>query len=152
MTEPPTIPPALRQYPISYIRAFAYHPVAFPQPLAPITTYTVRNQQSPSRSLTQQQLPGLQMPPDFGPPSTTPTTTTTTTTTTTPPPPTTQPPFSPSQQFPQSYARGEFGQRQMPFSPLQNFGGFPYYYNNQYSYRYDETPPQSQFSGELEIK
>lgn len=42
-----TAPPPVRQFPISYIRAFAYHPVAFPQPLAPITTYHVsRNQQS----------------------------------------------------------------------------------------------------------
>lgn len=40
-------PPPVRQLPISYIRAFAYHPVAFPQPLAPITTYHVsRNSQS----------------------------------------------------------------------------------------------------------
>lgn len=46
MEDNPTIPP-LRQYPVSYIRAFAYQPVAFPQPLAPITTYHVsRNQQS----------------------------------------------------------------------------------------------------------
>lgn len=47
-TQPPP-----RQFPISYIRAFAYHPVAFPQPLAPITTYQVtRNPQSynPNRS------------------------------------------------------------------------------------------------------
>jgi hypothetical protein len=37
----------VRQLPISYIRAFAYHPVAFPQPLAPITTYHVsRNPQN----------------------------------------------------------------------------------------------------------
>lgn len=42
-----TATPPVRQFPISYIRAFAYHPVAFPQPLAPITTYHVsRNQQS----------------------------------------------------------------------------------------------------------
>lgn len=44
----------MRQFPISYIRAFAYHPVAFPQPLAPITTYQVsRNPQSynPSRNI-----------------------------------------------------------------------------------------------------
>lgn len=44
----------IRQLPISYIRAFAYHPVAFPQPLAPITTYQVsRNPQSygPSRNI-----------------------------------------------------------------------------------------------------
>lgn len=34
-------PAPVRQLPISYIRAFAYHPVAFPQPLAPITTYHV---------------------------------------------------------------------------------------------------------------
>lgn len=47
--EPTTLPPPppMRQLPISYIRAFAYHPVAFPQPLAPITTYQVsRNPQS----------------------------------------------------------------------------------------------------------
>lgn len=44
--EPTTASP-IRQFPISYIRAFAYHPVAFPQPLAPITTYQVsRNSQS----------------------------------------------------------------------------------------------------------
>lgn len=148
VTEPPTVPPALRQYPISYIRAFAYHPVAFPQPLAPITTYTVRNP-LPSRSLTHQQLPNLQNPQDFGTPSTTPSTTTTTTTTTTPPPTTTTTsPFSGSQPIPQSYSRGEFGQRQLPFNAYQNYGGFPYYYNNQYSYRYDETPT-SQFSGRV---
>lgn len=42
-----TAAPPMRQFPISYIRAFAYHPVAFPQPLAPITTYQVsRNSQS----------------------------------------------------------------------------------------------------------
>lgn len=52
--EPQTSSPPLRQFPISYIRAFAYHPVAFPQPLAPITTYQVsRNPQSynPSRNM-----------------------------------------------------------------------------------------------------
>lgn len=43
----PTVAPPLRHYPISYIRAFAYQPVAFPQPLAPITTYQVsRNPQT----------------------------------------------------------------------------------------------------------
>lgn len=52
--EPQTAAPPMRQFPISYIRAFAYHPVAFPQPLAPITTYQVsRNPQSynPSRNI-----------------------------------------------------------------------------------------------------
>lgn len=124
--------------------------MAFPQPLAPITTYTVRGQQQqlPSRSLTQQQLPHLG-PQDFGTPPTTPSTTTTTTTTTTTPPPTTQAPFTPSQQIPQSYARGEFGQRQLPFQPqYSNYGGYPYYYNQQYHYRYDDQQ-QNQFSSRL---
>lgn len=53
MDQPPTVAPPVRQYPISYIRAFAYQPIAFPQPLAPITTYQVsRNPQNynPNRS------------------------------------------------------------------------------------------------------
>lgn len=157
MTEPPTLPPPLHQYPISYIRAFAYHPVAFPQPMAPITTYTVRNPPQvhpsqvhslPSRSLTQQQLPNLQNPQEFGPPSTTPKVTTTSTTTTTPVPTTTPSIFSGSQAFPQSSARGDFGQRQLPFNAYQNYGGYPYYYNNQYQYRYDEAP-SNQFTGRV---
>lgn len=46
-SESATVQPPVRQLPISYIRAFAYHPVAFPQPLAPITTYQVsRNPQT----------------------------------------------------------------------------------------------------------
>lgn len=150
------MPPPLHQYPISYIRAFAYHPVAFPQPMAPITTYTVRNplpshsltqQQLPSRSLTQQQLPNLQNHQEFGPPTTTPKPTTTSTTTT-PAPTTTQSIFSGSQAFPQLSARGEFGQRQLPFNAYQNYGGYPYYYNNQYQYRYDDAP-SNQFSGRV---
>lgn len=141
------MPPPLHQYPISYIRAFAYHPLAFPQPMAPITTYTVRNP-LPSRSLTQQQLPNLQNPQEFGPPPTTPKSTTTSTTTTTPVPTTTQSFFSGSQAMPQFSARGEFGQRQLPVNAYQNYGGYPYYYNNQYQYRYDDAP-SNQFSGRV---
>lgn len=98
--------------------------------------------------MTQQQLPSLG-PQDFGTPPTTPSTTTTTTTTTTTPPPTTQAPFLASPQIPLSYARGEFGQRQLPFqSQYSNYGGYPYYYNQQYHYRYDDQP-SNQFSGRL---
>jgi hypothetical protein len=160
---PPTIPPALRQYPISYIRAFAYHPVAFPQPLQPITTYHVRNQQSPGRSFPQgaNSQQNVQNPSsqEFGlQPSTSPsTTTTTTTTTTTPAPPSTtqQSSFSASQpiQIPQSYSRGDFNQniqRQLPqqqqSTAYQNFGGNPYYYNQQFHYRYDDAAT-NQFAG-----
>ncbi|KAG5674597.1 hypothetical protein PVAND_004551 [Polypedilum vanderplanki] len=171
-TSQPTIPPPLRQYPISYIRAFAYHPVAFPQPLAPITTYHVRNQQSPGRSfpsssaqgsqqsIAQQQLSMGQNVQEF---STTPSTTTTTTTTTTTPPPVTQSQFSASQPIPQqqTFSRGDFGQtvqRQLPpqSSLYQNYGGYPYYYNQQYHFRYDDASAgpqapqvQNQFSGRL---
>lgn len=51
--EQQTVAPPMRQYPISYVRAFAYQPIAFPQQLAPITTYQVtRNPQNynPNRS------------------------------------------------------------------------------------------------------
>lgn len=125
-------------YPITYIRAFAYHPVAFPQPLAPITTYHVRNPQQtpilPSKTgfqsprgvpgfptisksdspssyglSTHQQLP-QGIPSDFGAPTTT--TTTTSTTTTTPAPTTTAqpqpPPFVASQQAPMMNTRAGF--------------------------------------------
>jgi hypothetical protein len=166
---PPTASPPLRQFPISYIRAFAYQPIAFPQPLAPITTYHVRNQQSPGRSfpssaqgsvqaINQQQLPIAQNPQEFGPPPPPSPTTTTTTTTTTPapPPPVIQPQFLGSQPMPQSISRGDFGQtvqRQLPHqsSLYQNYGGYPYYYNQQFHYRYeDSVPPQpNQFSGRL---
>lgn len=166
-----TIPPALRQYPISYIRAFAYHPVAFPQPLAPITTYHVRNQQSPSRSFPFPQAASLtqQNPQEITTISTTPSTTTTkitTTTTTTQAPttttqaPTTQAPpqFSGSQPAPQAFGRVDYSQfsrsdygqsiqRQLPQQPT-NYGGYPYYQNQQYNYRYDDGQ-SNQFSGRV---
>ncbi|CRK93707.1 CLUMA_CG007235, isoform A [Clunio marinus] len=163
-----TVAPAIQQYPISYIRAFAYQPVAFPQPLAPITTYHVsrnpqayptKNVQSNSNQFNnavlqamQQQLfknrdssnefpsfpPMMQQLPldsqvDFG---TTPTTTTTTTTTTPAP---TQPPS-------QVHVRPEPYQRQIPIPQAfqqGNFGGFPQYYNQQYS-----QPNPFQFTGQ----
>lgn len=136
----------------------------------------MRNQQSPSRSfpsnnvqaqaqaqsLTQQQLPNAQNPQEFGQPTAPSSTTTTTTTTTTPSPPVTQPQvasgfqaqFTASQPAPSLFSRGDFGQtvqRQLPHSPTyQNYGGYPYYYNQQYHYRYDDAPsPQNQFSGRL---
>jgi len=83
-SEQSTVAPPMRQYPISYIRAFAYHPVAFPQPLAPITTYHVsRNPQTynPNRNTQvsgfngavlqamQQQLYQNQEPQNSGSPS-----------------------------------------------------------------------------------
>lgn len=43
--------PSVRHLPVSYIKAFAYQPVAFPAPLAPITTYQVSkgmNQNQPN--------------------------------------------------------------------------------------------------------
>ncbi|KAL7041086.1 hypothetical protein ACKWTF_000628 [Chironomus riparius] len=169
------LPPNLRQYPVSYIRAFAYHPVAFPQPLAPITTYQVRNQQSQRssypfsssiQSLSQHQVPNTQNPQELETTqiSTTPSTTSTTSTTTTTPMPTTttsttqSPQFSGSQPIPQSFGRVDYGafsrsdygqsiQRQLP-QQNTNYGGFPYYNNQQYHYRYDDGSA-NQFSGRL---
>lgn len=37
----PIVKPSVRQLPVSYIKAFAYQPVAFPTPLGPIATYQV---------------------------------------------------------------------------------------------------------------
>ena len=126
----------VRQLPISYIRAFAYHPVAFPQPLAPITTYQVsRNPQSyPNRSfpssptiagaiaqgfqqqffqnqdssVSMPQLPTQQQLPMNSQVEfgSQPTTIPTTTSTTTPVPTTQQSIFSASPQFQQFSSRG----------------------------------------------
>lgn len=167
----------MRQFPISYIRAFAYHPVAFPEPLAPITTYHVsRNQQSynPNRSfpstglsgafaqaLQQQmlqsqdqlqtpQLPTQQQQVDFATP---PPTTTTSTTTAAPIPsaPPAQVPVLTRSGFSDGY------QRQLPIQQTYqsgNFGGFPQFYNQPYSqpynqFQYNDQVAPNQFSGRL---
>lgn len=138
----------------------------------------MRNQQSQRssfpfsssvQSLTQHQAPNIQISQEFETtekisttPSTTPSTTSTTTTTTQQPTTTTsttqQPQFSGSQPIPQSFGRVDYGafsrsdygqsiQRQLP-QQNTNYGGFPYYNNQQYHYRYDDGSA-NQFSARL---
>lgn len=140
----PTVAPPSRQYPISYIRAFAYHPVAFPQPLAPITTYQVsrnpqtynpnrsfqtgpsyqakyiqgpENLQSISQPATQQQ-PPQNAQVDFGAPAVSSTTTSTTTSA----PVTTSAPassFTGSQPVSQVFTRSGFNDGYQRMLPMQ---------------------------------
>lgn len=58
-TEAPLVKPSMRHLPVSYIKAFAYQPVAFPAPLAPITTYQVSkgvNQNQPNQQYSRSNL------------------------------------------------------------------------------------------------